>query len=122
MTELYFRSEAESCIFPIHLNVGMESSAYRRDMKVERVIDIKINGNVIRTLETVYPAAPLDDRTLRLNRTYFDENGRTVLFERYHSFNIKPSGLLASVPEIEYEGKKWLLYHYLVSKSTIERE
>ena len=115
-TELYFRSEFESCIFPIHLSLGMESPAYRRGIKIERVVDVHINGKIIRALETVYPASPLDDKTLRLNRTYFDESGRNVFFERYHSFEEKPSGLLANAPEIEYEGKKWLLYHYVVPK------
>lgn len=119
MTELYFRSEVELCIFPVHLSVGMESPAYRRGMKVDRVVDIHINGKTIRALETVYPATQLDDKTLRLNRTYFDENGRNVLFERYHSFEEKPSSLLANAPEIEYEGKKWLLYHYVVPKYSI---
>ena len=117
MTELYFRSETESNIFPARISVGMESSAYGQSMKVDRVVDIQIHNKIIRALETVSMAASLGDgKILRLNRFYFDEDGRNVFFERYHSFDRKPSGLLADVPEIEYDGRKWLLYHYVVLK------
>ena len=87
-------------------------------MKVERVVDIQINGKAIRALETVYPAASYEEEgreILRLNRTYIGRDGRNVLFERYHSIEERASGLLPDdVPEIEHEGAKYLLYHYVL--------
>ena len=118
MPEIYFSSPPVSPIFPNHLSLGMESSIYGRTMAVERVVDVQINSSTVRALETVSPAASFDaegGKVLRLNRTYIGEDGRNVLFERYHSIEERASGdLPEDVPEIEHQGKEYLLYHYVL--------
>ena len=113
-TEVYF-SPDPARIFPFHLHLGMRSSAFGKEMEVERIVNLQINGRSVKAIEVIYPATSLGD-TLRLNRTFIGEDGRLVLFERYHSFTGEPSGPLADAPVIEYKGRKYLLFHYAVPK------
>ena len=96
-TELYFSPEHGFRAFPSQLRLGMKSSAFGRELRVERVVNVRVNGRSIKALEAVYPAAPAKG-VLRLNRTYIAENGRLALFERYHSFEGEPSGAAVNAP------------------------
>jgi len=96
-TELYFSPEHGFRAFPSRLRLGMKSSAFGRELRVERVVNVRVNGRSIKALEAVYPAAPAKG-VLRLNRTYIAENGRLALFERYHSFEGELSGAAVNAP------------------------
>jgi len=124
-TQMYTSSPPVSALFPVHLASGMEYKDYaNKGLKTERVVDVSINEKVTRALEALYTAIPYsaypngETKILRLNRTYIGEDGKLVLFERYHSIiDFTPSE--ATLAEIEYEGRKWFLYHYVLPKSFV---